>query len=362
MGAKVIRHEVERDITFLQDANVDFISLVRHGANKQAFRIVKQEGGVSENMRKVIQSILLLNDMDIEKLSSVDGLGYLTEAKTDEMTKFDKYNKYVQTDEKKFEKDSLSLVKLGESGYAIVGKLKEDADDKNVLVLGMSKEDSNKTKNVLDVAVPSSSVTMTQTFGDLLHKELSLFLDIVFGVLRQSSVDPKKRKAMVMGAFESFRNFVSMGLDTIGKAKVDMDKIKVDKLTINKGEKMNKEEILKLIKDGILEILPESVKDTVAKSVSTAIAPLKEALEKLTKDATAKPEGKDKKDKDSTADQITKMSEVINGMKEKLDKMGGELETQPSRSEKDDGSNETEKTPPAEKESGVFSGLLIKQF
>lgn len=374
MSGKVTKKEVEKEITFLHDATVSFVSLVKHGANKQAFRIIKQEGGGSENMDKVIQSILLSNDLKMENLSSIDGLGYLTEAKTDEVIKFDNYNKYIQTNEKKFEKDSLSLVKLDKCGYAIVGKLKEDADDKNVLILGISKDDKTKSHNagVMNEPVPSSGVMMTDTFGELFHRELSLFLDIIFGVLRQSSTDAKKRKQTVMGAFESFKNFVSIGLDSIGKAKVDVGKVDLNKsLTKMEDVVMTKEEILQIVKESFTGMLPGAITDAVSKSIKEVIAPITEAVDKLTKaaddvagDEQKKSDEKLKSDVEASEKEKEELKKTVKDLKAKMDKLGVELDTQPSNSEKDDSSNQGEedgnKNKSEKEESGIFGGLIIK--
>ncbi len=358
MVGKVVRQEIEKEIVFLHDADIDFVSLVRHGANKQAFRIIKQEGGVTENMNKIIQAILLSNDMTMEKLSSISELGYLTEAKTDEVVKFDHYKKYIQTDAKKFEKESLSLVRLSESGYAIVGKLKIDVDDKDVLILGTSKEDT-KTKNVMDVEVPSSGVMMTKTFGELFHRELTLFLDIVFGALRQSSTDSKKRKSTVMSAFDAFRNFVSMGLDTLGKAKVDIEKIEVDKLTINKEEEMNEKEIQELITKTVSESVPESV----TKSVESAMTPIKEIVEKLSKavedkESMEKKKDTKKEDAHSESEGMEKLAKTVAELTEKIEKIGNGLDTQPAASEKDDA--EPDDVDREKGKESVFTGALFK--
>ena len=42
-GVKIITEEAEKDITFLCDVDPFFVSLVKHGANQQPFRVIKED-------------------------------------------------------------------------------------------------------------------------------------------------------------------------------------------------------------------------------------------------------------------------------------------------------------------------------
>jgi len=42
-GMKIVSEVKEADVTFLTDADVQFVSLVRHGANRSPFKVIKEE-------------------------------------------------------------------------------------------------------------------------------------------------------------------------------------------------------------------------------------------------------------------------------------------------------------------------------
>lgn len=43
MPLKIVSVPVEKNVTMLEDAEVSFISLVRHGANRMPFRVMKAD-------------------------------------------------------------------------------------------------------------------------------------------------------------------------------------------------------------------------------------------------------------------------------------------------------------------------------
>ena len=70
MGSpKVISTIVENEVTFLTDVDVEFVSMVKHGANRTPFKILKSDKGGAD-MNKVIQAVLIpksLSDEEAQK-------------------------------------------------------------------------------------------------------------------------------------------------------------------------------------------------------------------------------------------------------------------------------------------------------
>uniref|UniRef100_A0A6M3M0F3 Uncharacterized protein n=1 Tax=viral metagenome TaxID=1070528 RepID=A0A6M3M0F3_9ZZZZ len=221
-GVKVITETKETEVAMLKDVDVEFVSLVRHGANQSPFRVVKSDNlKEGDGMSMVIQSILFPKDLTLDALAAKEGLEWLSEAKGDQVEKFDEYSKAVQIDVEKFDKGSLHLVKLDESGaFATVGKLTEDNAKENVLTLGQGQKEglnigiSPMNQPIAEEAGPVYVVT----FRDMFEKELSSFLDVVRGAMNQSTSDTKKRKSAVMGALDSFKSFLAIGLDALSKS------------------------------------------------------------------------------------------------------------------------------------------------
>jgi len=226
MAVKIVEKETtKRKVDFLVDTDVEFISLVRHGANRTPFRIVKSEvkGGVEKKM-VVVQSILLPTGKKVEDLTQKEELAWLSEAKVDAPENFEEYVRHTQLEIEKFDQATLQLTKLDDSGaYALIGALKEGSTDENVLTLGKAEVEKLALVTPLDEVVERPAVMgVVNTFRDVFERELSSMLDVVYGSLKQSAQDPKKRKKMVLDSIDAFRMFLAMSLDNIGKSEVEM--------------------------------------------------------------------------------------------------------------------------------------------
>ena len=55
-GMHVIKETVEKEIDFLVDVDPQFVSLVRHGANQQPFRVIKSETEGGDSVAMIVQS------------------------------------------------------------------------------------------------------------------------------------------------------------------------------------------------------------------------------------------------------------------------------------------------------------------
>ncbi len=53
-GIKVVTEMMEKEVTFLVDVDPLFVSLVKHGANQQPFRVIKEE---KEDMVQYLKSL-----------------------------------------------------------------------------------------------------------------------------------------------------------------------------------------------------------------------------------------------------------------------------------------------------------------
>jgi len=243
LGMKAVSEVKEANVTLLTDADIRFVSLVKHGANRSPFRVIKEDKG-GDKMTMVIQSILVPTDSSLEELSKKENCEWAIEAKSDQKEEFDTYNKFVQIPEEKFEKGSLQLSKLNADGtFAMVGVLK-DGESKEALTIPEKKMDIPISP--MDSAVAESEgPAFVLTFRDMFDRELSSFLDVVRGTMSQSKVDAKKRKASVMSALNAFGNFLSIGIDAIDKNAKPGKKEEEDNAV---GEAADK--ILKALEDG----------------------------------------------------------------------------------------------------------------
>lgn len=411
MPVKIESEEVVKDVVFLTNAEVEFVSLVRHGANQMPFRVVKEDsvskGGIGsghhghdgrsgggsvpyEGSRQynrdggavggkerskggenkvamIVQSILLPKSVELEKLSKEDKLNWLAEARVDSMKEFDDYRSLEQLPVEKFEKGSLSMVKLHDSGaWAIVGALSDKSEVKNVLTVGkaqaeklMSIPESPMNAVVAETPMPAYSVT----FGEMFDKELSSFIDVVRGSLSQTGSDSKKRKSAVLNALDAFRSFLSMSLDLVNgeSAKVAKTSSGLGSTEMERQLKELTETVRSLTKTagGSEDMFktPEEFETAVKGLVTPMIEEIKALLPKKEEKPAEKIEKPDTEAMLAPVlAEMAKVTDAVKGIAAKQEALETQLVGKPSGEEPEPDPKKVEK-----KEKSVFSGLLLKK-
>jgi hypothetical protein len=354
-GVRIEKETARKTIAFLVDVDPEFVSLVRHGANQQPFRVVKSdEKGGDDLMGMIIQSILLPEGVTIEELAAKKDLGWLAEVATDNVTQHGEYTKLIQKDESEFEPESLNMAKLDDTGaFAMVGKLKKPSE-KDALTLGRTE-----AEKLLDIPASPMTAPVAEevrpnyivTFGEMFEKELHSFLDVVRGSLSQSSADLKKRKKTVMDALDAFKSFLAIVLDAIGSEKVETKKA---------------EEVTEMFKDReeFAAAVAEVIGSTVPDLIDNAMKSFREELTPPADPPTADPPTED----DQPSQELADLTAKVEGFQEKLDALGQQLAGEPAVTDDDEPPVEKVDDPLAEAEveggkpkEGTFSGLLIRK-
>lgn len=318
-------------------------------------------------MAMIVQSILLPKSVELEKLSKEDKLNWLAEARVDSMKEFDDYRSLEQLPVEKFEKGSLSMVKLHDSGaWAIVGALSDKSEVKNVLTVGkaqaeklMSIPESPMNAVVAETPMPAYSVT----FGEMFDKELSSFIDVVRGSLSQTGSDSKKRKSAVLNALDAFRSFLSMSLDLVNgeSAKVAKTSSGLGSTEMERQLKELTETVRSLTKTagGSEDMLktPEEFETAVKGLVTPMIEEIKALLPKKEEKPAEKIEKPDTEAMLAPVlAEMAKVTEAVKGIAAKQEALETRLVSKPSGEEPDPDPKRVEK-----KEKSVFSGLLLKK-
>lgn len=221
MSARIVVEEVQKDVIMMTDPDAEFVSLVRHGANRMPFRVVKTaEKGGDTSVIFAVHSILLPTGVKLDTLSAQEGKQWLAEARVDKAQQHDDYQKLVQTEMKDFDPASMQMVSLGDGALAIVGKLQRDVP--NALTVGVEVSKALPPAPI-DAPMESEAITLAPSFRDVMERELDGMLSVIYGVLKQATGDTKKRKSSILGAVDNFKTFLSTALDSIGAAKVERE-------------------------------------------------------------------------------------------------------------------------------------------
>jgi len=371
MGLNTETEEVKKSITLLTNPRANFVSLVKHAASRQPFRVVKAEKGGNKTVKSmVVQSILLPNGTTIGDLSSKSGMNWLSEVSAEKSESFDSFTKLTQVSVEKFDEGSIKLVKLDGSGaFALAGQLIPDSGVENVITLG--EEDTAKAADLptapMDAIVgnPDANAVLAQKFADLFDRETYSMLDVVHGLLRQSATDSKKRKSAVLAAIDGYKSFISMGLDALDKNAAKLDG-KPDKFT-KPAEDQNQ-----LTDKGEVEMF--KTKDEFTNAVVT-ILDARDARKRETEDTKAQEAAAKKRDEDfaTLTDTVQKMAETVNTLVKKTEKLDGESDTDAAAKDGDTADADAKKSDTADTKDGdtketpaktsgvdmsVFSGLL----
>lgn len=282
MPVKIIEESREKTVNFLEDVDVEFVSLVRHGANQMPFRIIKEEkGGGMPNMM-IVQRILVAKHLNMKELPGLEGAGWLADAHLENAVDKGPYFVSEQADLDLFDTSTLKMVKVHDDGvWALVGGVKEGTDTKAMISLDTEHEKVAKEMPVspMDAAVPMpSSMQTVVSFRELFFRELDSMLDVVIGSLNKSAGDTKKRKEVVLSALDSFRSFLAIGLDALGEESAKIEKIEAKKI-VKEDENMfkTKEEFAQAVKELVqpmLDELAKVVKEEILKSATPAPEPV----------------------------------------------------------------------------------------
>lgn len=227
MPAKIVTQQVEREVTMMTDPEAQFVSLVKHAANRMPFRVIKtQKGGEQESMSFVVQSILVPKAMagpkgsELEKLVGMKGNEWLSEANVAKAEEHTDYVKLEQLSAAKMDGASMQMVKLPGGALALVGKAAKGQDVSRALTISKEQIPQSTMREPLNVEgqepyVEPEWVSLGPTFGDLLYDEMDYMMGIITGTLRQSASDLPTMKRTILGAVDSFRQFLSLGLDQL---------------------------------------------------------------------------------------------------------------------------------------------------
>jgi hypothetical protein len=386
-GARIVTEHATKDVNFMVDAEIDFVSLVRHAANQMPFRIIKEECKGGESMRTVVQSIMLPKGVSLADIATGE-LQWLVEAKTDKTEDRDSYVRYEQKPLADFQKSSLSMVKLHSNGtYALVGELVKKDELAKGEFLALGSREVKKLMALDPSALDSPLASGPQmppymlSFREMFEKELMSFLDVVQGSLSQSGATPEVQKQTVMGALDSLRTFLGIALDEVaasepagaqkgqknGEMLFMMKELEKLKETLNGAFKSEKEggieDMFKTKEEfasAVMDVIKAHDAEKEAKAKEDADLAAKQAEE------TAKAEAEKKSADEAAAKaaggnpdiaalvaQIATLGQSVATLTEKTDKMGAQLVSSPGSLEGDDPPQNTEKA-----KKSVFAGLL----
>jgi rubrerythrin/uncharacterized protein YoxC len=214
---KVVSTIIEDEVTFLTNVDVEYVSLVRHGANRTPFKILKSDKGGS-TMEKVVIAVLIP-----KSISDEDAKAHLEGYRTDEVKEYDTYKSYIQVDQESIDLESAEIIQLNDEArvlgvVAFLAK-SEEKDPENAGKDPNKDPDAAKADEKIEPKVIEKEALDYATLDDV-YMELYAMADIVGGALRQSTMNSSDRKKIVSTAISNFATFADMVLSNTKAEKV----------------------------------------------------------------------------------------------------------------------------------------------
>ena len=204
--AKVISYIDEQEVGFMEEVDVEFVSLVGHAANRTPWKIIKSEDG---NMpQNSVYQLLVGKSVDEETLNkTLEDLALKVQEKDEES--MDGFVVYKTAEDESLDLENKQVACMDQDNhiYAVIAPLKEEVEpNKDILA---EKE-------------------LDYTTMDNVAENLFATMDIVLGVLRQGEGTPANKKNTIMNALDNFKKYAEAALmNSKSEDTIDIEKLEV---------------------------------------------------------------------------------------------------------------------------------------
>lgn len=218
--------EQEMAMSALVDPKIQRISLVKSPANRTVFDCIRSTKPAGEGeMANVVHKVITKKGKTLTDVAKGDpSMAWLMAIRAEATGHGEEHSCFSSKEESEFKAGSFELIEITRGdcpAWAIVGVLKDDADKSDAVVMGALAEAERADMPVSAKGLMNgynSNTTAAQKVGDMFYSELYSFTDVLHGLLGQSSIVPKARKAAVIATIGGFQNFMSFMLDTLDAA------------------------------------------------------------------------------------------------------------------------------------------------
>lgn len=191
MVARLVTEDRTKQLGQIVKADAEFISLVRHAANRQGFRIMKDD----KDDDLTVQSVLIPEGTELAEIAKTDGYSWLLSIPTTATVRGN-YREHVCMDRDKFNESTLCFIKLGETGaVSIAGKLLQEKTDKKITINGQQ------------VAGGSTDTEI------LIKTELNDFAAVAAAALKQQSLSKDDKAETILRSFDALGQRLVLWLD-----------------------------------------------------------------------------------------------------------------------------------------------------
>lgn len=377
MGLKVHTETKEQQAHLMAQPDIKFVSLVGNAANREPFRVVKNDSVGGENMAgAAVQRLIAPAGSDIVAILKEEGIDFQGEVSVAAKSTIEGYDVYTQAGIEKFDPTSFGLVvmtsKSDKSVSAVVGKLKTEHKSDSVLTI------KSDLSSPLDTTVVSMNVEdtyygmyiSTTTAAEALDNQSWNLYRGIGSIASAAGMDSKARLKTMLAMVDGFRNFLSTLMafvdDATTESKSDgtkntnnapfimpiMEQVMAAGITVKHEDiDMKPEEIAEIASKSALEAVKQFMADTKKSEEATAMLAKASADEEMVKTLTA-----EKADLTAKLADAEAKLEALTTEKADLEKKIADLDLSPETTQKGDTTHKAE--PAATKKAPVTIGCF----
>jgi hypothetical protein len=313
------KEQAVHNIVFLFDPKPRSVSLVKRGANKTPFRVVKH---CKEDSMKVLQSIVALSATDAEAIKSVFAPEVHAALQLSAPKQSGKFTLYEQGPREKFKADTLEIVALKEDNslLGIQGELIED--DPGLIVRAANMFKAQKTQKYIGGAgeAPVDAEVLKSALGNEMWSEISALRDSISGILEQREGGGADKVEMVRKIMNNFLAALELSVSTLKCDRFDFSSFreKEKQLAAASVEKKANPDVPK---DASGEVPKAAAANSAAKDENAPSEVAKADVEEMLKAAVELANGTAEKSVSAVKKTLDEFSESLKSIQEEIAKM-----------------------------------------
>lgn len=189
-------------VVYMTDPEAHYVSLVKRGANKTPFRIVKQQ---KENSMKIIQRLVVKKGTDVSAIQAAVGEEAAKALQFDVPKEAGAFTEYVQQPEEAFKADTLGVISLADDNsiLALCGEMVEKSEGFSISKL-LTKKSQKKVVEVPDTQEEMKAEVLKSCLSDNMWREMDALCSGINAILSQETGENGKRLEMVRTLCENF--------------------------------------------------------------------------------------------------------------------------------------------------------------
>lgn len=213
MGLDVQTQTKEQEANIMASPDIRFVSLVQHAANREPFRVVKNEVGGGSMGGSVVQRIVAPEGTDLIAVLQAEGIDFAGNVSVEVKANHNGFDIYTQTGVEKFDSGSFKLKRVSSKSdsqiLVITGDLKPEFSGTGISIKSDIESPLNSTVVNVDVEQTYYGMYITSmTAMEALDNEIYNLAKGVYAIGTAAGMDNKSRLRSMYSMVDGFKTFL----------------------------------------------------------------------------------------------------------------------------------------------------------